>query len=97
MQPNWPEAFLYYASIEYFKQACDIAKCDAGLGVHAMDYAGDMDKAPARKTGDANPLVIGPEKFDTVYLQKYRDMFFARVKQLPPDGPPPPKSATPQK
>jgi metallo-beta-lactamase class B len=97
VQPNWSEAFLYYASIEYFKEACNTAKCDVGLGVHAMDYEGDMAKLRSRKTGDANPLVTGTERFDTVYLQKYRDMFRARVKQLPPDGPPPPKPATPQK
>jgi metallo-beta-lactamase class B len=90
VQPNWDEAFLYYSSIEYFKEACTLAKCDIGLGVHAMDYAVDMTKLRERKPGDANPLVIGTEKFNTVYLQKYRDMFQTRVKQLQPDGPSPP-------
>lgn len=30
---------------------------------------------PVTDNGEAHPLVIGTVKFDTVYLQKYRDMY----------------------
>ncbi len=67
------EARQYKASIEYFKAFARAAKCDVGLGVHAKEA--DFTALRVRKSGEPNPLVIGTERFDTVYLQKYRDMY----------------------
>jgi metallo-beta-lactamase class B len=91
VQGNWDEAFVYYTSVEYLKQACTAAKCDVGLGTHAYrDYNADFQKIGGLKRGDPHPLVIGTEKFDTVYLQKYRKMALDKMKGLAPEGPPPP-------
>jgi len=90
VQGNWDEAFVYFTSIEYFKQACSEAKCDVGLGTHAsLDYKADFDKLANRKPGEPNPLVMGTEKFDTVYLQKYRKMAVDKMKTLTLEGPAP--------
>jgi metallo-beta-lactamase class B len=67
------ETRQYKASIEYFKAFTTAAKCDVGLGVHSLES--DFAAARLRKPGDAHPLVIGTAKFDTVYLQKYRDLY----------------------
>jgi metallo-beta-lactamase class B len=67
------ETRLYKASIEYFKAFTTAAKCDVGLGVHSTEP--DFAAFRVRKPGEANPLVIGTEKFDTVYLKKYRDLY----------------------
>jgi len=67
------ETRLYKASIEYFKAFATAAKCDVGLGVHYTEP--DFAAVRIRKPGEAHPLVIGTEKFDTVYLQKYRDLY----------------------
>jgi len=67
------ETRLYKSSIEYFKAFATAAKCDVGLGVHSKEE--DFAALRVRKSGEAHPLVIGTEKFDTVYLQKYRDMY----------------------
>ncbi|WP_168205862.1 MBL fold metallo-hydrolase [Geobacter sp. FeAm09] len=67
------EARLYKSSIEYFKAFAAAAGCDAGLGVHSQEAT--FAPLRARKPGEANPLVLGTEKFDTVYLQKYRDQY----------------------
>ena len=66
------ETMLYKASIEYFKAFAAAAKCDIGLGVHSLES--DYVAVRVRKPGEAHPLVIGTAKFDTVYLQKFRDM-----------------------
>ena len=80
---NWSEVFNYYTSVEYFKQACVAAKCDVGLGVHAKAYFADFDKLVIRKPSEPNLLVIGTEKFDTVYLQGYRNSALNKMKSLP--------------
>jgi metallo-beta-lactamase class B len=67
------ETRLYKASIEYFKAFTTAAQCDVGLGVHSKES--DFAAVRVRKPGDAHPLVIGTEKFDTVHLQKYRDLY----------------------
>ena len=76
----WPtqlETKLYKSSIEYFKAFALAAKCDVGLRVHSQEV--DFAALRTRKTGEANPLIIGTEKFDTVYLQKYRDLYQAML------------------
>ncbi len=72
----WPaqtEARLYKSSVEYFKAIASSAKCDVGLFIHPREsyYAALRTLKP----GEPNPLVIGAEKFDKVYLQKYRDNY----------------------
>jgi metallo-beta-lactamase class B len=71
------ETRLYKASIEYYRAFAMAARCDAGLKAHSQES--DLAALRARKPGEANPLVIGTEKFDTVYLQKYRDMYQAAL------------------
>jgi metallo-beta-lactamase class B len=76
----WPtqlETKLYKSSIEYFKAFALAAKCDVGLRVHSQEV--DFAALRTRKSGEANPLIIGTEKFDTVYLQKYRDLYQAML------------------
>ncbi|MFZ2960945.1 MAG: MBL fold metallo-hydrolase [Candidatus Ozemobacteraceae bacterium] len=67
------DARLYKASVEYFKSFADAAKCDVGLGVHSQEE--DFAALRIRKQGEPHPLVLGTEKFDTVYLKKFRDMY----------------------
>jgi hypothetical protein len=67
------ETRLYKYSIEYFKAFATAANCDVGLGVHSKEE--DFSALRVRKSGEAHPLVIGTEKFDTVYLQKYGNMY----------------------
>lgn len=72
----WPtqvETRLYKSSIEYFKAFAQAAKCDVGLLFHSQ--ASDFAQLRDRKPGEPNPLVIGQEKFDTVYLEKFRDRY----------------------
>ena len=71
--PTQTEAKLYKSSVEYFKAFAKAAKCDVGLGVHSLER--DFAQLRARKPGEPNPLVIGQDKFDTVYLKKYRDRY----------------------
>jgi metallo-beta-lactamase class B len=67
------ETRLYKASIEYFRAFTTAAKCDVGLGVHSLES--DFAAVRIRKPDEPHPLVIGTAKFDTVYLQKYRDLY----------------------
>jgi metallo-beta-lactamase class B len=71
--PTQTETKLYKTSIEYFKAFAKAAKCDVGLGVHSLES--DFAKIRARKTGEPNPLVIGVDKFDAVFLKKFRDRY----------------------
>jgi metallo-beta-lactamase class B len=71
--PTQTEAKLYKTSIEYFKAFAKAAKCDVGLGVHSLES--DFAKLRAKKPGEPNPLVIGEDQFDTVYLKKFRDRY----------------------
>ena len=89
VSPDWNMAYLYKASIEYFQQFTREAGCDVGLGVHFWSYEADLPVLRARKTGEANPFVIGTEKFESVYLQQFRDRFHAAITQLPHEALPP--------
>jgi metallo-beta-lactamase class B len=72
--PTQTETRLYKTSVEYFKAIASSEKCDVGLFIHPQEsyYAALRN----RKPGEPNPLVIGTDKFDTFYLQKYRDKYF---------------------
>jgi metallo-beta-lactamase class B len=72
----WPtqvEAYLYKSSIEYFKAFASDARCDVGLFFHSQEE--DFAALRSRKPGEPNPQVIGTEKFNTVYLEKFRDRY----------------------
>ncbi|HQG63647.1 MAG TPA: hypothetical protein PK719_08305, partial [Bacteroidales bacterium] len=58
---------------EYFKAIAIDAGCDVGLWLHSSER--DFAALRSRKEGEPNPLIIGKDQFDTVYLQKYRDSF----------------------
>ena len=75
--PTQTEARLYKSSIEYFKAIASDAKCDVGLFIHPQEsyYAA----LRIRKPGEPNPLVIGTDKFDKDYLQKYRDKYLQEL------------------
>jgi len=76
--PTQTETKLYKASIEYFKAFAKAAKCDVGLGFHSLER--DFTQLRVKKTGEPNPLVIGEDKFDTVYLQKFRDRYMQMMR-----------------
>jgi metallo-beta-lactamase class B len=72
----WPtqvETYLYKSSIEYFKSFASAARCDVGLLFHSQEA--DFDALRMRKPGETNPLVIGTEKFNTVYLENFRNRY----------------------
>jgi len=69
--PTQTETEQYIVSVEYFKAYAEATGCDAGLFIHSLER--DFTGIYNRKPGEANPLVIGREAFNTVYLQKYRD------------------------
>jgi len=71
--PTQAETQLYKTSIEYFKAFTKAAKCDVGLNVHSTER--DFTQLRARKPGDPNPMVIGEDQFDSVYLKKFRDRY----------------------
>ena len=71
--PTQTETMLYKSSIEYFKAVAKAAKCDVGLMIHSQES--DFAQLRIRKAGESNPLVIGQENFDKVYLQKFRDWY----------------------
>ena len=71
--PTQTETQLYKSSIEYFKAVASAAKCDVGLFFHSTPK--DFAELKLRKPGEPNPLVIGQDQFDAVYLQKYRDRY----------------------
>lgn len=77
----WPtdtEAKLYKSSVEYFRAVAREAGCDVGLWFHSSER--DFAALRSRKPGEPNPLVIGKEQFDTVYLEKYRESFRQMMK-----------------
>jgi metallo-beta-lactamase class B len=91
VQSNWSEALLYWSSVEYFAQKCAQAKCDVGLGQHAYtDYKPAFEMLLTRKPGDANPLVIGTERFATEYIEKYKKLARDQFPKIPKEhfGPP---------
>jgi metallo-beta-lactamase class B len=72
----WPaqtEARLYKSSVEYFKAVASSAKCDVGLFIHSQES--HYKALRIRKPGEPNSLIIGIDKFDTIYLQKYREKY----------------------
>lgn len=71
--PTQLETRLYKTSIEYFKAFAITAKCDIGLGYHYQEA--NFSPLRHRKTGEPNPLIIGTEKFDSVYLKQFRDKY----------------------
>lgn len=89
LSPDWNNAYHYKASIEYFQRFTRKSKCDVGLGVHFSGYEAKLIALQARKPGEANPFVIGTEKFESVYLQQYRDRFQSAIKQMSPEVFPP--------
>ena len=50
-----------------------IGTTTVGLAFHSQES--DFAQLRIRKSGEPNPLVIGQKKFDTVFLQKYRDRY----------------------
>lgn len=69
----WPtqvETRLYQSSVEYFKAFTDAAKCDVGVGVHFRDP--EYSAALNRKASEPHPLLYPGEKYNTVYLGKFR-------------------------
>jgi len=71
----WPtqiETRLYQSSIEYFKAFTTAAGVDCGLGVHQRDT--NLTAIRARKAGDPNPVIFGADKYDSAYLQGFRDI-----------------------
>lgn len=71
--PTQTETMLYKSSIEYFKAVAKAAKCDVGLMIHSQES--DFAQLRIRKAGEPNPLVIGVDNFDSVYLKKFRDRY----------------------
>jgi metallo-beta-lactamase class B len=90
LSPDWDKAYHYKASIEYFQRFTREAKCDVGLSVHFWGNDAKLAALHARKPGQANPFVIGTEKFESVYLREFRDRFETAIKQIPPEITPPP-------
>jgi metallo-beta-lactamase class B len=89
LSSNWDNAYHYKASIDYFQIFTRKAKCDVGLAVHFGSYESKLMSLLVRKHGEANPLVMGTEKFESMYLQQYRDRFQSTVDQMPPEKLPP--------
>jgi hypothetical protein len=73
VQPTMVEAKLYKTSVEYFKAFASEAKCDIGLYFHSTEEM--FASLRLRKSNEPNPLIIGTEKFDSVYLKSYRDRY----------------------
>jgi metallo-beta-lactamase class B len=71
--PTQLETKLYKASIEYFKAFTMAAKCDVGLYFHSQEET--FAALRVRKPNDTNPLILGTEKFDSVYLNSFRDRY----------------------
>lgn len=82
--PTRTETYQYKASVEYFKAFALAAGCDAGLYFHSQER--DFAALRLRKPGDPNPLILGKEKFDSVYLKSFRDRARAMLESgnLPP-------------
>lgn len=75
--PTQVETLLYKSSIEYFKAFTDKAGCDIGLYFHSQEK--DFEVLGTRKQGEINPLILGVEKFNTVYLKSFRDRYQAML------------------
>jgi metallo-beta-lactamase class B len=94
-KPSWEKYYLYKSSVDYFQKFTRVAQCDCGFSVHAWDYEEDMAFLLRRRAGEANPLIIGTEKFESFYLQIFRDIAGEALKTMPPEtGPVPPAWVT---
>jgi len=71
--PTQVETQLYKTSIEYFKAFSTSAKCDIGLYFHSQEK--NFAALRVRNPDDPNPLILGTEKFDLVYLESFRNRF----------------------
>jgi len=71
--PSQVEARQYKASVEYFKAFASRAGCDVGLYFHSQER--DFTALRKRKPGEPNPLVIGTDKFNSVYLNSFRERY----------------------
>jgi len=82
--PTQTETRLYKSSVEYFRAFAAAEGCDVGLVFHPRES--DFAALRTRKPGDPNPLVIGKEDFDRVYLEKFRDRYRKMLESggLPP-------------
>jgi metallo-beta-lactamase class B len=78
-------AYLYLSSVDYFMQFSRQYKCDIGFAVHAWDYYKELKTLRGRKPGQANPLIIGADKYDSVYLEKFRQRARDVIAKLPPE------------
>ncbi len=78
--PTQTETMLYRSSVEYYRAVALDAGCDVGLFIHSREE--HFAALRVRKPGDPHPLVIGTERFDTEYLNYYRN----RVKQIIESG-----------
>jgi metallo-beta-lactamase class B len=75
--PTSTETYMYKASVEYFKAFAAAAGCDAGLYFHSQES--NFTALRVRKSGEANPLILGKDKFDSIYLQSFRDRYKAML------------------
>lgn len=71
--PTQVETKLYKVSIEYFKAFATAARCDIGLYFHSQED--NFASLRIRKPYEPNPLIIGREGFDSVYLKSFRDKY----------------------
>jgi metallo-beta-lactamase class B len=86
---DWNNAYLYKSSIEYFQKFTREARCDVGLSTHFWGFEPIRIKLGVRKPAEVNPFVIGTEKFESEYLQQFRDIFQSTIKQMTPEVSPP--------
>ncbi len=71
--PTQTETRQYKASIEYFKAFATVAGCDIGLYFHSSEET--FAALRNRKPGKPNPLVLGRTRFDTEYLESFRERY----------------------
>lgn len=71
VQSDESEFNEYRAGLEYFAGVSRFAGCDVGLKPHMRDS--ELEPLRNLKEGDPNPLILGTEDYNDVYLQGYRD------------------------
>ena len=76
--PTQVETQLYKSSVEYFKAFAVNAKCDIGLYFHSQES--DFTALRVRKDGEPNPMIMGTEKFNSIYLQSFRERYYQMLK-----------------
>jgi metallo-beta-lactamase class B len=85
LKNNWDTAYLFKATLEYFQKFTREAKCDIGLEVHPWGYEAELAAILHKKPGEPNPFLLGTDKFESVYLQKFKDAFWSATKKMPPE------------